>query len=210
MVSAFLHAVDVWIAESWWAVTWMYILILMYNTRDASREAINAAFSREADSLVSVERWWLWEQHTYVSCWRAILFSLSPCRLQSPSSSVSETCEVLYKHVLRFVPGVRTHNLRAGPNNKTFLHTYIHLPRFRLHTAWSLASLPTRQISMTATSDQCSSLKGSSQNACMHALRCMSTGTISVSEEWAWSAWMGVACRFIIVSPIRSPTHCDC
>ena len=93
----------------------------------------------------------------------------------------------------------------------TNIHTYIHLPDFdSMHTAWSLASLLTRQLSMTATSDQRSSLKGSSQNACMYALRCISTGTISVSEEWAWSAWMGVACRFIIVSPIRSPTHCDC
>jgi len=50
--------------------------------QEASRETINAAFSREADRLVSVETWWLWERHTYVFCWRAtILLSLSPCRL---------------------------------------------------------------------------------------------------------------------------------
>jgi len=35
------------------------ILVHTYNTQEVSREAINAAFSCEVDSLISVERWWL-------------------------------------------------------------------------------------------------------------------------------------------------------
>ena len=32
----------------------VYILVHMYNTQEASQEAINATFSHEADSLVSL------------------------------------------------------------------------------------------------------------------------------------------------------------
>ena len=36
-------------------------------------------------------------------------------------------CFIEHVNMLRIVPGVRTHNLRAGPNNKTFYkHTYTH------------------------------------------------------------------------------------
>ena len=158
-----------------------------YNTQEASQKAINAAFSRKVDSLVSLCRYlyilskvclllcssvsWAchwdsparrWEQRTYVFCWRAtILLFLSPCRLQSLSSSVAfrlclsisvprqNVWSCFIEYVLHIVPGpgVRTHNLRVGPNNKTFYkHTYIHLPSFWLHTARSLASLPARQL----------------------------------------------------------------
>ena len=62
-------------------------------------------------------------------------------------STATKCVKCFIEHVLHIVPGVRMHNLRAGPNKKTFYkHTYIHLPRFRLHTARSLASLPTQQL----------------------------------------------------------------
>ena len=158
-----------------------------YNTQEALREAINAAFSREVDSLVSLC------QYLYILskvCLLLVFLSFlsmplgftcqmlgatyvrlllagnhSPLPIPLPSavselfSGISSGLSIsvprqnmwscFIKHVLRIVPGlgVRTHNLRSGPNNKTFYkHTYIDLPRFRLHTAWSLASLPTRQL----------------------------------------------------------------
>ena len=41
-------------------------------------------------------------------------------------SSVTKREKCFIEHVLHIVPGVRMHNLRAGPNNKTlYKHTYI-------------------------------------------------------------------------------------
>jgi len=53
--------------------------------------------------------------------------------ISSVSLHISTTKRVkrFIEHVLHIVPGVRMHNLCAGPNNKTFykhiyIHTYIH------------------------------------------------------------------------------------
>ena len=42
-------------------------------------------------------------------------------------STTTKHVKCLIEHVLRIVSGVRMHNLRAGPNNKTFFETYIHI-----------------------------------------------------------------------------------
>jgi len=146
--------------------------------QEASREAINAAFSREAVSLVSVEgcvdtcmskvglqpvflsflstplgftRWTLGATYVHL----LLAGDHSPLSIALPSavsdsgissvslhiSTATKRVKCFIEHILHIVPGVRTHNLRAGPNNKTF---YIHSPRFRLHTARSLASLSAR------------------------------------------------------------------